>query len=112
MDAALLHDWVLLRGLCSFVQIFDAGLIYHRPLTVPIAHLDGIAIMPFQNAFNMLAVFQYHHHPSLGLHLLLKVEGFGTGIFRVYGGLGVARRQHNAAVVGEVVPVLRQCPCG
>lgn len=67
----------------GLIDVLDSGLVdEHAGVAL---HLDGVAVVPLNAAFDLLAVFEDNDHPGLRLDLLLEVKGFGVGALVVCG---------------------------
>lgn len=66
--------------LARLIHVFDIELVDQKiglPVTI---HLDAVAIVPFDAALNLFAVFEDDHHRGVRLHLLLVVEALGMSL--------------------------------
>src|SRR5487761_1072810 len=69
-----------LRGIFTgFVNVTDTVLVEQDSAAADVAHLNGISVIPFNYAFQLLAVFQNDHHAGLGLNLFLEIKYLGVG---------------------------------
>jgi hypothetical protein len=65
-----------LSGVTQFVHVFDGGFVDHDPAVS--ANLKNIAVIPFDAAFDYLAVIKHDNHGGLRLNLFLQVEKLGV----------------------------------
>src|SRR5579875_2046143 len=72
---------LLLPRVAQLVHILDGGLIDQR--LAPAAHFDSVAVVPLDAAFDLLAIFENHHHRRLRLDLLLQIEQLRMAIGRI-----------------------------
>src|ERR1039458_8170511 len=68
------------NALPLFKHVLDRRLIDHQIRRAAAVQLDAALVVPLDVAVDLLAIAQYHHHGSLGLHLLLIIEIFGVGL--------------------------------
>lgn len=59
----------------------DALLVDQQIRVAAAIYLDAIAVVPFDPPVHFLAVFKHDDHGRAALHLFLKVESFGMGLF-------------------------------
>ncbi len=74
-EEAIASDSVLLV-FARLIQIFDARLIDQRASAM--ADLDHVAVVPFDDPFDRLAIIQHDGHLRLRLDLLLEVKDLGV----------------------------------
>src|SRR6185312_7388018 len=64
----------------GFVDISDGRLVDQQCRSAAAADLDAVAVIPFDAALHLFAVFHYHNNGSLALYLLLIIIIFSVGL--------------------------------
>ena len=67
-----------LAGIRGLMQIFDTGFVDQRTERA-LPHLDRIAVVPFDGAFDSLPIFEKENHQGSALNLLLQVKLLSVG---------------------------------
>src|SRR5437660_6761127 len=72
----------LLPALSLFIHVLDRRLIDHQIRCADAVYLDAGLVIPLDGSVDFFIVEHDDYHWSLRLHLLLKIEIFGIGLFR------------------------------
>src|SRR6185437_5871939 len=74
------HEKLLALLVFGLVHVLDDRLVDEQIGFALTMHLEAVAVVPLDDAANLLAIPQYQDHVGLGLHLLQEIETFGVGL--------------------------------